>query len=101
MNPADSEHTTFIIDRGLYYYDVMPFGLKNAGATYQRVVNRIFPKHIRSIMEVKVSQVHDQSERDRSQSRENQIHHRHGKAEDIEGHSEPYWASRCPNTLHL
>ncbi|CAL8175084.1 unnamed protein product [Prunus armeniaca] len=54
MNPADSEHTTLITDRGLYCYNVMSFGLKNAGATYQRLVNRIFAKHIGSIMEVYV-----------------------------------------------
>ena len=34
MNPSDEEHTSFIIDRGLYCYKVMPFGLKNAGVTY-------------------------------------------------------------------
>ncbi|CAL8990140.1 unnamed protein product, partial [Prunus brigantina] len=54
MGPADSEHTAFITDRGLYCYNVMPFGLKNAGATYQRLVNRIFAQHIGSIMEVYV-----------------------------------------------
>ncbi|CAL8174399.1 unnamed protein product [Prunus armeniaca] len=54
MDPADSEHTAFITDRGLYYYNAMPFGLKNAGATYQRLVNRIFAKHISGIMEVYV-----------------------------------------------
>ncbi|CAL9031318.1 unnamed protein product, partial [Prunus brigantina] len=54
MDPADNEHTAFITDRGLYCYNVMPFGLKNAGATYQRLVNRIFAQHIGSIMEVYV-----------------------------------------------
>ncbi|XP_052202690.1 uncharacterized protein LOC127808243 [Diospyros lotus] len=34
MNPSEEEHTSFITDRGLYCYKVMPFGLKNAGATY-------------------------------------------------------------------
>lgn len=55
MHPADSEYTTFIINKGLYCYNIMSFGLKNAGATYQRLVNRIFAKHIDSTMEVYVN----------------------------------------------
>ncbi|CAL9001013.1 unnamed protein product [Prunus brigantina] len=35
MHPEDQAHTSFITDRGLYCYKVMPFGLKNAGATYR------------------------------------------------------------------
>ncbi|KAI5349456.1 hypothetical protein L3X38_002343 [Prunus dulcis] len=54
VNPTDSEHTAFITDRGLYCYNFMLFGLKNAGAAYQRLVNRIFAKHIGSNMEVYV-----------------------------------------------
>ena len=42
MYELDKEHTSFIIDRGLYCYKVMPCGLKNAGATYQRLVNMMF-----------------------------------------------------------
>ena len=34
MYELDEEHTSFIIDRGLYCYKAMPFSLKNAGATY-------------------------------------------------------------------
>ncbi|XP_008236711.1 PREDICTED: uncharacterized protein LOC103335479 [Prunus mume] len=54
VDPAYSEHKTFITDRGLYYYNVTPFGLKNVGATYQRLVNRIFAKHIGGIIEMYV-----------------------------------------------
>ena len=54
MVSEDEEKTTFITNRGLYYYRVMPFGLKNAGATYQRLVNKIFKEQISRNMEVYV-----------------------------------------------
>ncbi|KAM1548371.1 hypothetical protein COP1_009446 [Malus domestica] len=54
MNPLDQEHTTFTTDRGIYCYKVMPFGLKNAGATYQRLVNSMFAEQIGKSMEVYV-----------------------------------------------
>ncbi|RDX91227.1 hypothetical protein CR513_26814, partial [Mucuna pruriens] len=42
MHPDDEEKTTFITDDGAFCYKVMPFGLKNAGATYQRLMDKIF-----------------------------------------------------------
>ncbi|GMP79097.1 hypothetical protein CsSME_00034767 [Camellia sinensis var. sinensis] len=45
MEPADEEKTAFITPKGLYCYRVMPFGLKNASATYQRLVTKMF-KHL-------------------------------------------------------
>ncbi|XP_059436668.1 uncharacterized protein LOC132169694 [Corylus avellana] len=54
MHPEDQEKAAFITDRGLYCYMVMPFGLKNAGATYQRLVNKMFRDQIGSNMEVYV-----------------------------------------------
>ena len=42
MALEDMEKTTFITQWGTYYYKVMPFGLKNAGATYQRVATILF-----------------------------------------------------------
>lgn len=35
----DQDHISFIIDKGLYCYIGMPFGLVNAGVTYQRLRN--------------------------------------------------------------
>ena len=42
------------MSQGLYCYKVMPFGLKNARATYQRLVNKMFNKKIGRNMEVYV-----------------------------------------------
>ena len=52
MDLDDQEKTSFVTAQGTYYYRVMPFGLKNAGATYQRLVNRMFQKQIGVTMEV-------------------------------------------------
>ena len=52
MHPNDQEKTSFITDRGTYCYKVMPFGLKNAGATYQRLVNRMFAAQLGKTMKV-------------------------------------------------
>ena len=52
MDPSDQQKTSFFTGQGTYCYRVMPFGLKNIGATYQRLVNRMFQKQIRTFMEV-------------------------------------------------
>ncbi|RDY02358.1 Retrovirus-related Pol polyprotein from transposon 17.6, partial [Mucuna pruriens] len=54
MHPSDEEKTTFIIEEGVFCYKVMPFGLKNAGVTYQRLMDRVFEKTIRVDVEVYV-----------------------------------------------
>ncbi|XP_052292054.1 uncharacterized protein LOC127900839 [Citrus sinensis] len=54
MYEQDKESTAFITNQGLFCYRVMPFGLKNAGATYQRLVNKVFKPLIGKTMEVYV-----------------------------------------------
>ena len=46
MNKDDQEKTNFITSEGLFCYKVMPFGLKNVGATYQRLMNKMFTHQI-------------------------------------------------------
>ncbi|KAM2308354.1 hypothetical protein TB2_029953 [Malus domestica] len=57
MYKPDKEKNTFVIERGTYYYKVMPFGLKNAGATYQRLVIMMFKKQIGVTIEVYVNDI--------------------------------------------
>ena len=54
MDEVDQEKTSFITSQGLLCYKVMPFGLKNARATYQRLVNHMFCPQIRRNVEVYV-----------------------------------------------
>jgi len=42
MAPEDQEATAFRKPKGIFCYKVMSFGLKNAGATYQRPMQTIF-----------------------------------------------------------
>ena len=42
MHPPDQEKTSFVTPKGTYCYRVMPFELKNAGAAYQQLVNKMF-----------------------------------------------------------
>ena len=54
MNETDQEKTFFVTSQGLFCYEVMPFGLKNTGATYQRLVNHMFRPQIGRNVEVYV-----------------------------------------------
>ena len=54
MDEEDQEKTSFITSKELFCYKVMPFGLKNAGATYQRLVNHMFLPQIGRNVEVYV-----------------------------------------------
>ncbi|RVW95993.1 Transposon Ty3-I Gag-Pol polyprotein [Vitis vinifera] len=57
MSPDDEEKTAFITPHDLYCYKVMPFGLKNAGATYQRLMTKIFKPLIGHTVEVYIDDI--------------------------------------------
>jgi hypothetical protein len=61
MAESDQERSSFTTDQGLYCYTVMPFRLKNAGATYQRLVNKMFQSQIGQNVEVYVDDMLDKS----------------------------------------
>ena len=52
MYDLDQVNTSFITNRGMHYYKVMPFGLINVGATYQRLVNMMFKDPIGKTIDV-------------------------------------------------
>ena len=54
MEEADQEKTSFITSQGLFCYKLMPFGLKNAGATYPRLMNKMFAHQIGRNVQVHV-----------------------------------------------
>ena len=55
MDPNNQDNTSSVTGQGTYCYQVMPFGLKNAGATYQRLVNKMFQRQIGASMEVYIN----------------------------------------------
>ncbi|GJT64210.1 reverse transcriptase domain-containing protein [Tanacetum coccineum] len=54
MAKEDEEKAAFITSQGIFCYTKMPFGLRNAGATYQRLVDKAFHKQIGRNLEVYV-----------------------------------------------
>ncbi|XXG59194.1 hypothetical protein AAC387_Pa04g1317 [Persea americana] len=60
---ADQDKTTFITPRGTYCYKVMPFGLKNPGATYQRLVTKMFQAQLDKTVEVYIDDMVVKSKR--------------------------------------
>nr|CAN67795.1 hypothetical protein VITISV_009541 [Vitis vinifera] len=57
ISPDDEEKTAFITPHDLYCYKVMSFGLKNAGATYQRLMTKIFKPLIGHTVEVYIDDI--------------------------------------------
>ncbi|GKV04476.1 hypothetical protein SLEP1_g16631 [Rubroshorea leprosula] len=57
MAPEDEEKTSFYAGDEIYFYVMMPFGLKNAGATYQKMVTIVFRAQIGKNLEVYVDDI--------------------------------------------
>jgi hypothetical protein len=57
MAPEDMTKTTFMIEWGIYYYIVIPFGLKNVGATYQRMAIALMHDMMHKEVEVYVDDI--------------------------------------------
>ncbi|KAI3821347.1 hypothetical protein L1987_08913 [Smallanthus sonchifolius] len=70
MEPSDQEDTVFMTPTGIYCYIVMPFGLKNARATYQRLVNMMCKDKIGDTMEVYIDDMVVKSKRDEDHLRD-------------------------------
>ena len=64
MHEDDQEKTSFVTSQGLFCYKVMPFGLKNTGATYQRLMNRMFVQQIGRNVQVYVDDMLVKSKRE-------------------------------------
>ncbi|KAL2228389.1 UNVERIFIED_CONTAM: Retrovirus-related Pol polyprotein from transposon opus [Sesamum indicum] len=63
MVEEDRDKTSFITEKGIYCHNMMPLGLKNAGATYQRLVNKMFGDLLGKTMEVYVDDMLVKSKR--------------------------------------
>ena len=50
----DQEKIAFVMPTGNYHYKVMPFGLKNVGSTYQRMMTRMFEPQLGKSIEIYV-----------------------------------------------
>jgi hypothetical protein len=57
LYPDDEDKTAFITPHGIYCYKVMTFGLKNAGATYQKAIQKCLMTQIRKNVEPYVDDV--------------------------------------------
>lgn len=57
MNHEDEEKTTFVTSKCINCYTMMPFGLKSAGSTYQRLVSLIFKEVIGDFIEVYIDDI--------------------------------------------
>ena len=59
MHPRDECNTSFMTELSSYCYKVIPFGLKHAGVTYQRLMDRVLAPMIGRNMQAYVDDMKD------------------------------------------
>ncbi|GKB12129.1 reverse transcriptase domain-containing protein [Tanacetum coccineum] len=57
MTEGDEDKTTFFPEKGVFCYRKMPCGLKNVGATYQRLIDKVFSNQIGQNIEAYVDDI--------------------------------------------
>jgi len=57
MYPPDEKKIAFITDQGIFCYKMMPFGLKNASATYKRMMMKVFKDMIGEQVKVYIDDI--------------------------------------------
>ncbi|GES97129.1 retroviral-like aspartic protease 1 [Rhizophagus clarus] len=57
MEETEKEKTAFIYSEGLYEFNVMPFGLRNAPGTFQRIMDKILREYIGNFVEIYVDDI--------------------------------------------
>lgn len=55
MDPLGATKTLFMLNHDNYYYNVIPFSLKNVSSTYQRLMDIVFSHNIGQNLEVYVN----------------------------------------------
>ena len=63
LTSDDQEKTDFVTPVGNYHFKVMPFGLKNAGSTYQRMMMRMFESQLGKNIEIYIDDMVVKSKR--------------------------------------
>ena len=84
------ENTTFVTLWGTFLYKVMPFGLKNSGATYQRDMVALFHDIIHHEIEVYIDDMIV-----RSQTKEEHLDHLHKLFERLKKYKLRLYPNKC------